>query len=455
MTPDQRRPSRPAWSSRQILVLVLASFAQLAILLWAAHAAVHQALQCEVCDTSNYYTAAGEIARTGLLFHNPDDGYRSYFVPLFVAAVQRALGWLGFEAGGVLRYTYGVSLLFWLVSAALMTWSSRHTSMRAFVPLALATLVNPFLIVYVPFALQEGVLMAWCLPLLFVWLTATHLNAGTRAALVLLMALVAYIVRAALAWWLLLAAIYAVWVVWPHLRRPMTWLPSLAATVLAACLLIGPQVYISKVKFDSYNPYPVTRVLPMQFALSVSILKYATVEEEGHWRGLVYWSPYFAEPGQAKGLGFYVDYPVRGLFLMLSHAYAGFHYDQILPYWQLVGAWRLAVTWPSIIWLALSSAVAFLGFVRMADLTISGAADADDAFAIATFALCAGALMFVVTESRFGLVGFAMLSIYATDWIANARSRREWSLLIPALLMYIALSFLYNTLLQQSADIRL
>ena len=36
-----------------------------------------------------------------------------------------------------------------------------------------------------------------------------------------------------------------------------------------------------------------------------------------------------------------------------------------------------------------------------------------------------------------------------------ARRAAEWSWLVPALLLYLALSFLYNTLLLQSADIKL
>jgi hypothetical protein len=61
----------------------------------------------------------------------------------------------------------------------------------------------------------------------------------------------------------------------------------------------------------------------------------------------------------------------------------------------------------------------------------------------------------VAAESRFGVIGFAMLSIQVAEWIGTRPSRAQWSRLGPGLVMYVALSFLYNTLLLQSADIRL
>ena len=64
-------------------------------------------------------------------------------------------------------------------------------------------------------------------------------------------------------------------------------------------------------------------------------------------------------------------------------------------------------------------------------------------------------LVLLAAESRFGIVGFAMLSIQVAEWIGSRPSCARWSWLGPGLLMYLALSFLYNTLLLQSADIKL
>ena len=429
--------------------LALAACAQLAILLWAARAHVRQALHCDVCDTFYYYNAATEFARSGLLFTNPYDGYRSYFAPFFIAVVTRIAGALGFDGEPVERYAYGISILFWLVSLGLMAWLARRASAKVFVLITAATLLNPFLLVYVPFALQEGVLMACCLPLLFLWVAAKDWDAGRRAALVLAMALLAYITRAALVWWLLPAILYAAWLLWPRRRHARAWLPWMAAVVIGGIAVIGPQIYISKQHSDSFNPYPSTTVFTQQIPIGITLLKFATVEDEGHWRGLTFWSPYVAEPEEEKTVDFYLNSPARAAFLMLTHAYAGFHYDQVKPYWQLDRAR------PITIWLALSSAIVFLGVVRMTAIVGDGQLDADRAFAIGTLLLCVASLVFVAAESRFGILGFAMLSITVAEWLGSRPARAEWLRLVPALLLYLALSFLYNSLLLQSADIKL
>jgi hypothetical protein len=449
MTSSTEPETLPLSLRWRIFWLLAMAILQLAFLLWAARAAVPQSLQCEVCDTAYYYTAAAEFAKSGLLFTNMFDGYRSYFAPMFIATILKLTAMAGFEGSAVARYTYAVTSLFWLVSAGLIWWLARRVSGPTLLLTTAATLVNPFLLVYVPFALQEGVLMMWCLPLLYIWVGAKDLQPAIRAALVLMMALLAYIIRASLMWWFLPAIIYAAWLLWPQIRYPRRWLPWMTAVVLAGGLLIGPQVYISHQKSGSFNPYPTTALLSHQIAGGIGMLKYATVEDEGHWRGLMHLSPFVAEPDDDKTAGFYLDHPTRAAILMLAHAYAGFHYDQIMPFWQLQRARPLTI------WLVLSSAIFFLGVVRMTDIVLARKLNADGAFAIGTFALCMASLLFVVAESRFGIIGFAMLSIQVAEWLASRPARAEWSLLAPGLLMYLALSFLFNTLLLQSADIKL
>jgi hypothetical protein len=356
---------------------------------------------------------------------------------------------LGFSGEPVVRYAYGVSVLFWLVSLGLMIWLARRAPARDFVPTTIATLLNPFLIVYVPFALQEGVLMICCVPLLFLWVAAKDWHPARRGALVLAMAVLAYVIRAALAWWLVPAAGYAGWLLWKHRRDARAWLPWMTGILIGAVAVIGPQMYISKQHSHSFNPYPSTTVFSLQIPIGITLLKFATVEDEGHWRGLTYWSPYVAEPEEEKTFAnFYLRHPARGAFLILTHAYAGFHYDQLMPYWHL-GRAR-----PFTIWLALSSAIVFLGVVRMTAIVGERALDPDRAYAIATLLLSAASLVFVAAESRFGIIGFAMLSITVAEWIARRPTRSEWLRLAPALFLYLVLSFLYNTLLLQSADVK-
>jgi hypothetical protein len=431
------------------LLLVTAALAQLALLFWAAGVAVPQTLSCEVCDSEYYNTAAAEFTKSGLLFVNPFEGYRSYFVPFFVASIQRLAAAAGVPGDAVRHYAWGVALLFWGVSTGLLAWAMARAGTATAFRAAAATLLNPFLVVYVPFMLQEGVLMASCLPLLFVWAVAKDMQPEKRAGLVCLMALLAYTIRASLLWWVLPAVAYALWVIRSHRREVRRWAPAMAIVLLAGSLLIGPQVYVSKQKSGTLNPYPSTGVFALQVNVGISLLKYATVEDGGHWRGLVYWSPFAAEPEETKNLRFYVEHPGRGVFLAAAHAYAGFHYDQVLPYWRIERARPLTI------WLVLSSAIVFLGVARMVYDVMRRRVDADGGFMIATLLLCIGSLLFLAVEARFGILGFAMLSLGAAAWFPLRRPRRQWLLAAACLAMYVVLSFLYNTLLLQSADLLL
>jgi hypothetical protein len=179
------------------------------------------------------------------------------------------------------------------------------------------------------------------------------------------------------------------------------------------------------------------------------LLKFATVVDEGHWRGLTYFSPFVAEPEESKTASFYVDHPASALFLMFSHAYVGFHYDQIAPYWKLESARPLTI------WLLLSSTIVFIGAVRLITIFLAGKIDADSAFAMATLALCTLSLLFVATESRFGVLGFAMLSMQFAEWLASRPSRAHCFWLGLGLILYLALSYSFNLMLLQSADINL
>lgn len=282
MTAETARPNWPLTSRWCLLWVAMAAVVQLGFLLWIARSAVSQALHCEVCDTGYYYGAAVEFAKSGLLFTNAYEGYRSYFVPLFISEVQQLVAWAGFEGSTIERYTYGVSVLFWLISTGLMWWLSTRASLLTLLLTSAATLLNPFLLVYLPFALQEGALMFFCLPLLFIWVGAKNMALSNRAALVLLMALIAYIIRSSLVWWVLPAAFYAGWLLWSQRLQFRRWLPSMAAVVFLSCLVIGSQVYISKQKFASFNPYPSTSLLSTQIAWGIDLLKYGTVEDEGY-----------------------------------------------------------------------------------------------------------------------------------------------------------------------------
>lgn len=439
--------SPPLRPSRWLLVALLALI-QGAFLYWAAGEAVAVERECRVCDTAYYFQSAAEFSKSGLMFANGFDGYRSYFFPFVISLLQQTTAALGLGGNEVERYTYAISFLFWVVSTIAMSRIAATLHARAFTLFAAATLLNPFLVVYVPFALQEGILMFFCLPALFVWLGAKGLDPLKRAGIILSLALLAYIIRASFVWLLVPAVLYAVHVLWPQLRTPKRWLPTLAVVAVVGIALIGPQSYVAQKKFKTFNPYPSTGLIGQQVSWGITILKNATVEDEGHWRGLLFLSPFAGDAEEAKTIRYYVDHPARGALLASTHIYAGFHYDQLKPYWRLGGARPLTF------WLVVSSAVVFLGLMRAANLVRARKLTADSVFMILTVALCCAALFFVAAEARFGIMGFAMLSIFAAQWFETRPQGHMMPLLVAGTALYVVLAVLVNTWLFQSADIK-
>lgn len=443
------RPHRGVESTNWLLVVML-SLAQGIFLYWAAGEAVATAHECRICDTTAYYfPSAAEFTKSGLLFTNVYDGYRSYFFPLVISIIQQSTAAAGLGGEEIQRYTYTISFLFWVVSIITMHRIAQQLNARLFVLLAVATLINPFLLVYVPFALQEGILMFFCLPMLFVWVGARDLDPVKRAGIVLLMALFAYIIRASFVWLLVPAALYAAQVIWPHIRTPGRWLPMSTLVAIIGIALVGPQSYVAQKKFHTLNPYPATSLIGQQISWGVTVLKFTLVEDEGHARQLAYLSPFAPEAEEAKTIRYYVDHPARGAFLAASHVYTGFHYDQLKPYWRLNGASPLTV------WLVVSSAVVFLGLIRVAHSIWTRKLDADCLFMILSLMLSVVALLFIAAEARFGIIGFAVLSIFAVQWFeAPAPPARVALLLSAGSVLYVVLAFLVNALLFQIADIK-
>ena len=234
------------------------------------------------------------------------------------------------------------------------------------------------------------------------------------------------------------------------IRHAPRWLPCDGGRARRRLPVVGPQIYISKQNSDSFNPYPSPPLFSQQVALGITLLKFATVEDEGHWRGLTYWSPFVAEPEEDKTVRFYLDHPARAAFLMLDHVYAGFHYDQIMPYWQLDRARPLTI------WLVLSSAIVFLGVVAH-DRPLSSPArlDPDRAFTIATLVLCAASLR--SSRPNPGSASSASRCCRSRSRMARepAVAPREWSLLVPGAAPVPRALFPLQHAADPSADIRL
>lgn len=456
MKPTTLAHDQPALWRHAVLAFCVLHALQAAFLYWVASNAV------SCCDTAYYSGEAVKLMGGGFdALLDAASGYRSYFVPLIVGLVLKLpfADWMTLpsvldhpfmtpEASG---YPFNMSVVFVAVTAIVGWRVLRRAGFARWLGLASATTLNPFVLAHVPYSLQESVLVLFLTPMLLVLLGHTHLRTQTRIVLIIALAALAYIIRSALAWIVIPAAAYCVLVAIDARRRGEPRRPWRIAAISFAAIVVplfAPQMYASKLKHDSWMPYPYTEVFSLQINWGIDMLKYATVKDRGGWRALPYRTPFANQDVPEKSLRYYVDHPTRGLVLALSHVYAGFHYDVPTPYWVVVRPPLLTLS------LLLSSAIVFLGLYGVVTACFSRPVSAETVFLTLALLLCAGSLVPMAVESRFGLVGFIVLSIKCADTIRTA-DRATWRWLAPGLVLYLIFSVLVNALLTARSDIPL
>jgi hypothetical protein len=403
------------------LLLVALALLHVLVALWIASQAVAQHLDCDVCDTRYYDRASQSFAANGLEFTNAFDGYRSYFVPAFIHAIRSvSAAFLPANIPDAARYPLGVTLIYGLMSCLLVVGASLRKAELRVLLLALATVWNPLLFAYLPYQMQESALVFFCAPLVFALLQWGVPRPACSAVTVALFGLICYATRSALVVLLVPALLaFCLYLMRERTEIAARW-KACAAALVGAIVLIGPQSLISVRHAGTLNPYPARAVLQAQFAWGVEMYKYATVREEGEWRGLPYFSPYATDTEVPKALSAYRD-PTVAATLVLAHVYAIAVQDQLLPYWDVSGA---AVITP---WLLLSVALLFLGAARMVtELWHSGLTATLVFFAGSALVLLASAAL-IAAETRFGVLLILLTSAYATRWtLVDLRHNAGW-----------------------------
>lgn len=426
------------------IVVFAALLLQIAVLVYSTEHAIEVADECEVCDTSYYLNTADRVATNGLLFENPYEGYRSYLVPAYIAIVQAVSRKSGIS-GRSAQYAIGSSLIYLLASMLLLVWMLHKRPLHQTARLALATIFNPFLTAYVPFAMQESLLVCLYAPLIFIWLSKIG-TSGSRVILLVGGAVVAWMIRSSLAWLVLVAFAYAAFAILKEkalFRGHRRGLALLAAVIV---LFVGPQAHTMWLRQQTLNPYPVTSVLDLQISWGITIFKYATVRDEGHWRGLISFSTAATIPEEKKKLRFYFENPSKAVVVASAHVFAGFHYDQLLPYWDLKHAA------PFTIWLLVSTTTVFFGLCGAVYMLSVRPFTPDKFFILTMISLGAASLTITATEPRFGLVPFALLSALAIETL-QALSRARWRWYAFGLGSYLLVATCINYELLKHADI--
>jgi hypothetical protein len=382
------------------------------------------------CDAEGYLKAIEAYREDGLFAMHAGLGYRAYLFPYLYSWIPLPASEIAFVD---VRFYSLLSIGAFLLAelAALL----RLRGMAHFWPVYVGFFVNPLLLVYVPYPLQESFLVlafAGLLP----WLLAIDYRSGrwSFAALLGLFFGALYMTRAS---HLVLALPVALLLV-GHLRA-LPGTPARVRSVAAFGLLVAsvvlPQSAAMLRHRDTLAPYPSTAALKLQLDAGRAYAKYAT-NVSGRRNidpPMVYWNPLNCEsegPPSPRDERAFVcaAFPQKRreglaptIFTGLIHVYNGLNYDLLKPYNTDVD---IALFSPSQL---LSMAVVFLGGYGAIRKLFQRDADFVDWFLITVVGVTLAVTTITAVETRFGLLATASLSLLAAELVLNGRlEAREW-----------------------------
>ncbi len=416
---------------RRWFVLLVAHALQLAYLLWiAAHAK-------SCCDATVYYIPAGRsIIHDGLLWQDPYAGYRFYFVPMVFGLLEEILDAFGRGASIVESLPFALAGMLCLTSLLASIYIARREGMRRWAMFAVPLLLNPFVLAIVPYPLQESVVVIFGMPLLFLLLARQQEDFRWTCIIAGLFAGIVFVARSSLLWIALPTLLFVAYK--SAQRSSRTILQGAALAIVVSTALVWPQCYISWEKFGTLNPLSQTAVGEDQIAYGVEVL-HNSASYSGE--AFAVWSPYRELPVSEKNLAFYLNHPKEGLFLAITHVWSGLHYVAVIPY--------ISEADVSIVnlWLLGSAFVVCFGVLGLPRLFKQPGERGAALFLAATTVLSCAYTAFVATESRFGLVGFAALSVAAWQLAMDPNERGFCLRVLPLVVVYAALCIALNALL--------
>jgi hypothetical protein len=400
------------------------------------------------CDASVHLDKIEGHRSDGLFFLHGAVGYRSYLFPYFYSLIPFAGPEVVF--GSVRGYTIASISVFLLVEFAVLM---RIRGTRHFWPTYLGLFLNPLLLVYVPYPLQESFLFMAFAGLMPWLLVLDHRRGGWRFAAVLgLFFGVMYMTRPSN---LVLALPVGVLLV-GHLRALFSMrdrIRSCASFGLLFALVVAPQSATMLRHRGTLFPYPVTGVMSFQLLFSPAYAKYAT-NVSGRLnteQPMAYWNPLNCESDSSSsprnGRLFVClvesesrrDGPAALAFTGLIHVYNALNYDVLKPYIA-----KVTIPMFSLAQLA-SMSIVFLGGyagIRRLFLRTAGLADW---FLLGVAGVTLAVTTITGVETRFGLLATASLSFFAAELLTVEKMEaREWLPLGFGLALFLLVSSLLS-----------
>ncbi len=393
------------------------------------------------CDVAYYLRAGESFWRDGLLWHDDYAGYRFYIAPLVFGFLELLSHTFLPERALAATMPFLLCSLFLITSSIASVFVFRRDGLRRWSLFAIPLLLNPLALALIPYPLQESVIVAGCLPLLFVLLAHRFDRLPWQSFIAGLCIAIAVMTRPTLFWIALPIVFY---VFYPAIaarrwNRHATLGAGLLVLVVAAIYL--PQAYIRWNLPNTLSPTRMTDVVDKQIGYGVDMLEYNTLQDGPVFSGSPVYSPYRALPKEAKTLSFYIDQPAEGVFLALIHAWSAFDFVSFRPY---VPKSAIRIVNFTLIVSALITALGVLAIWRMIGdtqqrtlgLTLAG-----------LFLLNCLYVAVSATENRFGLLGFLALSVAAWQALIAPEGRKLCLRAAPLVAGYVCLCLIISALL--------
>lgn len=371
-------------------------------------------------DTSYYLKNMQSAKEEGIFFRQDHEGYRSYLFPYFFSLFPVDLGAI-FKVGNINFNNYSIISITLLLIVELIVlfkfWGKKLLKI-----FYIGLFLNPLLLVYIPYPLQESfilLLTLFFLPILIFYGTQKklwHYSFFLGLFLGLL-----YMTRSSLVLLVIpgLISLFFLFKNAPLLKK----IKLTTVFIVSFILFIIPQCLFSYKFYNTLDPYPVKDFLEKQLIWGESYLKYTTNLAAKQGPALPYWNPLNCKSTSGnlredRVLICKMEYAKKdnkinsnNIFKILAHSFNALNYDSLTPY--IVKKKPVLFYFPQI----LSMLVVFLGLYCTIRKWVMGPFLPHDIFLdgilLATLAVTA----LIAVETRFGMLATLILSLRTIEFL--------------------------------------
>jgi len=401
------------------------------------------------CDANYYLDTIEKYKNEGFDTKSIYTGYRAYLFPYLFSLIPFNLSEQLNIAGHVINVYYCFTVGLFIIIEYLMLcliWGNKH-----FIIIYLSIFINPLILVYVPYPIQESFIVltiALFFPLLLTsfrsnsWYLFTPLLGSLLG--VLYMARPSHV----------LFTLPAILVLYFPLRHCNLQKKTIITILflLPIFIFIAPQSLKMWRLYKTIKPYPNAQVLSLQLDGGTIYTKYGTNLSGSEQVGLAmpYWNPLACTSHsendrsmrdfscKSENIKYNNSITTENLFKILIHTFNAVNYDVLQPY--------ITTKSPRLFSLSqlLSMAIFFIGMYSTVRKWYFRNYDGLDLLwdGILFFTLAVTAL--IAVETRFGLLATTVLSIRSIELFTEKISKQETFALVYSTILFLAATSLLS-----------